>query len=232
MSSFSVLIVDDDEKLLKLLQTYFERDGFTTFLACDGYQAIKIFRERKPDIVVLDLMLSGIDGWEICRKIRKESDTPILMLTARDEEADRLIGLEMGADDYVTKPFSPREVVARSRAILRRTYKNVEKPKQVIRVGALMIDLERYIASIKGNELDLTATEFKILELLASNPGRVFSRLQIVEHVQGYAFAGYDRTIDAHIKNLRRKLADNPKEAQMIQTVYGVGYKLAGEPND
>lgn len=228
MAQYSVLIVDDDIKLVKLLKAYFEKDGFITFLAYDGYQALQETRQRKPDIIVLDLMLPGLDGWEVCRNIRKENDVPIIMLTARDEETDRLIGLEIGADDYVTKPFSPREVVARAKVILRRTHRAATK-REPIKAGSLVIDIERHLASQNTIELDLTPTEFKILEILAANPGRVFSRLQIVEQVQGYAFEGYERTIDAHVKNLRRKIEINPKEPQYIQTIYGVGYKFAGD---
>lgn len=230
MTKNSVLIVDDDTKIAALLKAYFEKDGFNTYLAHDGYQALEKIREQKPDIVVLDLMLPGLDGWEICRRARKDSEVPILMLTARDEETDRLIGLEMGADDYVTKPFSAREVVARAKAILRRTNKAVAKPGP-IKIGNVVIDPDRH-AVIKGSEsIDMTPTEFKILELLATNADRVFSRLQIVEQVQGFAFEGYERTIDAHIKNLRRKIEDNPKAPRFIQTIYGVGYKFTGGEN-
>lgn len=228
MAQHSVLIVDDDVKLTNLLKAYFEKDGFTTSLAHDGNKALREWRERKPDIIVLDLMLPGLDGWEVCRTIRKENDVPIIMLTARDEETDRLFGLEIGADDYVVKPFSPREVVARAKVILRRTQKATAKP-EIIKTGSLVIDVDKHQASNNGIELDLTPTEFKILETLAENPGRVYSRLQIVEQVQGYAFDGYERTIDAHIKNLRRKIEINPKEPQYIQTVYGVGYKFVGD---
>lgn len=228
MAQYSVLLVDDDIKLAKLLQTYFEREGFITYLAHEGLAALQMVRDRKPDIIILDVMLPGIDGWEICRKVRKDNDTPILMLTARDDESDRLIGLELGADDYVTKPFSPKEVVARVKAILRRTHKTVI-PSVTIKVGTLLIDLERHQVTNNGQQVELTPTEFKILELLAANAGKVYSRLQIAEQTQGYSFEGYERTIDAHVKNLRRKLETNPKEPQYIQTVYGIGYKFAGE---
>lgn len=174
-------------------------------------------------------MLPGLDGLEVCRRARKNNDTPILMLTARDEESDRLLGLEMGADDYVTKPFSAREVVARARAILRRTNKLTSKPEP-IQVGDLLINSERHAVIKNGDVIDITATEFKILELLATNADRVFSRLQIVQQVQGYAFEGYERTIDAHIKNIRRKIEENHREPKYIITVYGVGYKF-GEEN-
>lgn len=224
----TVFIVDDDPKLTKLLKTYFDKEGFLTYLAHEGTGAVEAIKEKNPDLVILDLMLPGMDGWEICRRLRKDSDVPIIMLTARDEETDRVSGLEMGADDYVSKPFSPREVLARAKAILRRTQKPAIKVEP-IRSGELVIDIERHLVK-KGNvPLDITPTEFKILELLATNAGRVFTRLQIVERVQGYAFEGYERTIDAHMKNLRRKIEDNPKEPRYVLTVYGVGYRFAGE---
>lgn len=173
-------------------------------------------------------MLPGMDGWDVCRKLRRDNDIPILMLTARDEESDRLVGLEIGADDYVTKPFSPKEVVARAKVILRRVHKEVVH-HEPIRAGSLVIDLERHQVTQGDLAIELTPTEFKILELMAANAGKVFSRLQIVEQIQGYTFEGYERTIDAHIKNLRRKIEANPKEPQYIQTVYGIGYKFTGD---
>lgn len=231
MAQYSVLIVDDDVKLVKLLQTYFEKDGCLTYAAGNGLDALHAVRERKPDIMILDLMLPGLDGLEVCRKIRKDNDIPIIMLTARDEESDRLTGLEIGADDYVSKPFSPKEVVARAKAILRRTNKEVVR-SGYLSAGNLTIDLERHRVMKAGSVLELTPTEFKILELLAANGGRVYSRLQIVEQTQGYTFEGYERTVDAHIKNLRRKIEVNPKEPRYIQTIYGVGYKFAGEADE
>lgn len=232
MAQNSVVIVDDDAKLTKLLQTYFEKEGFTTWTVHEGLEAVRMVREKKPDIIILDLMLPGIDGWEICRRVRKDSDVPILMLTARDEETDRLIGLEMGADDYVTKPFSPREVVARAKAILRRYKKQADAKPEPVRIGNLSIDFDRHEVKKNGELVDITPTEFKILELLATTPGRVYSRLHMVEFIQEYAFEGYERTIDAHVKNLRRKIEVNPKEPQYILTVYGVGYKFAsGDSN-
>jgi two-component system alkaline phosphatase synthesis response regulator PhoP len=224
----SVFIVDDDVKITKLLKSYFDKEGFVTYLAHEGSNAVQAIRDKSPDIVILDLMLPGLDGWEICRRLRKESDVPIVMLTARDEETDRVIGLEMGADDYVAKPFSPREVVARAKAILRRTQKAAAKAEP-IRAGELFIDIERHTVKKGNTPIELTPTEFKILELLAANAGRVFSRLQIVERVQGYAFDGYDRTVDVHMKNLRRKVEDDPKEPRYILTVYGIGYRFAGD---
>jgi len=231
MAQYSVVIVDDDVKLVNLLRTYFEKEGCMTYSANDGLDALQVVREKKPDIMVLDLMLPGLDGLDVCRKIRKDNDIPIIMLTARDEESDRLIGLEIGADDYVTKPFSPKEVVARAKAILRRANKEVVR-SEPIQVGTLIIDLERHQVTNGGHIVDVTPTEFKIMELLAANTGKVYSRLQIVEQIQGYSFEGYERTIDAHIKNLRRKIETNPKEPQHIQTVYGIGYKFAGEANE
>lgn len=227
MAQYSALIVDDDIKLVQLLKTYFDKEGFITYTANDGLAAMQEVRQRKPDIMILDLMLPGLDGWDVCRRIRRDNDIPIIMLTARDEESDRLVGLEIGADDYVSKPFSPKEVVARAKVILRRTHKEVVQ-QGVIKAGGLTIDLERHQVMNGTQLVDLTPTEFKLLEVLADNAGKVFSRLQIVEQTQGYTFEGYERTIDAHIKNLRRKLEDNPKEPQYILTVYGIGYKFAG----
>ncbi|MBP2654799.1 MAG: two component transcriptional regulator, winged helix family [Firmicutes bacterium] len=227
MPQYSVLIVDDDIKLVKLLQTYFEKEGFITYSANDGLGALNVLRERKPDIMVLDLMLPGMDGWDVCRKIRRDNDIPIIMLTARDDESDRLVGLEIGADDYVTKPFSPKEVVARAKVVLRRVYKEVVN-RGFIKSGNLIIDLERHLITREKVIVELTPTEFKILELLALNADKVFSRLQIVEQTQGFAFEGYERTIDAHIKNIRRKLELNHKDPQYVKTVYGIGYKFVG----
>lgn len=231
MAQYGVLIVDDDIKLVQLLQTYFSKEGYITYTAGNGLDALLAARERKPDIIVLDLMLPEIDGYEVCRKIRRDSDVPIIMLTARDEESDRLVGLEIGADDYVTKPFSPKEVVARAKAILRRANKEVVR-KEPIKIGGLIIDFDRYQVTSGNQLIELTPTEFKLLEVLAANAGKVFTRLQIVEQTQGFTFEGYERTIDAHIKNLRRKLEPNPKKPTYIQTVYGIGYKFTGDSNE
>lgn len=231
MVQYSVLIVDDDVKLVTLLQTYFEKDGFITYCVMNGLDALATVREKKPDIIVLDVMLPGLDGWEVCKKIRRDSDVPIIMLTARDEESDRLVGLEIGADDYVTKPFSPKEVVARVKAILRRTHKEMGRYTS-LKIGNLVIDLERHQVFQEELLIDLTPTEFKLLELLASNAEKVFSRLQIIEQIQGYTFEGYERTVDAHIKNLRRKIEVIPKAPQYIQTVYGVGYKFSRDADE
>ncbi len=231
MAQYKVVIVDDDKKILALLKTYFERAEFTVITVTDGWAALQKISETKPDIIVLDLMLPGLDGIEICKRLRKESEVPILMLTARDEETDRLIGLEIGADDYVTKPFSPREVVARAKVILRRA--NKDQPKQAgIKIRNLVIDPVKYTVTVNNEPVELTATEFKILELLAASPGRVYSRQQIIERIQGYAFEGFERTIDAHIKNLRRKISDNQREEKLLHTVYGIGYKFAGDDHE
>jgi DNA-binding response OmpR family regulator len=230
MPQYSVLLVDDDPKITKLLRSYFEKENFTVLTALDGTTALQLYHDKKPDILVLDLMLPGVSGLEVCRQIRKENETPILMLTARDEETDRLIGLELGADDYVSKPFSPREVVARVKAILRRSRKTSEKTEP-FKIGKFIVDTAGYMVSADGVTFDLTPTEYKIFELLAAHPGQVFTRFQLVEQIQGVAFEGYERTIDAHVKNLRRKIDENPKNPQIIQTVYGVGYKFSGDPH-
>ena len=230
MPQYSVLLVDDDPKIAKLLRSYFEKEDFSVLTALDGTTALQLYRDKKPDILVLDLMLPGVSGLDVCRQIRKESETPILMLTARDEETDRLIGLELGADDYVSKPFSPREVVARAKAILRRSRKTPEKTEP-FKIGKFIVDTAGYTVSAEGSPVDLTPTEYRIFELLATHPGQVFTRFQLVEQIQGVAFEGYERTIDAHVKNLRRKIDDNPKDPRIIQTVYGVGYKFAGDPH-
>jgi Response regulators consisting of a CheY-like receiver domain and a winged-helix DNA-binding domain len=229
---FTALVVDDDVKITKILKAYFDREGFVTYLAHDGIEALNQVKEKRPDILILDLMLPSLDGWEICRLVRKENeDVAILMLTARDEEADRLSGLELGADDYVIKPFSPREVVARAKAILRRTQKATTKAEP-IKAADLVIDMECHEVRRRNQVIDLTPTEFKLLEVMAAKVNRAYTRLQLVELVQGYAFDGYERTIDAHIKNLRRKIEDTPKEPRYIVTVYGIGYKFASEAHD
>jgi two-component system, OmpR family, alkaline phosphatase synthesis response regulator PhoP len=220
-----ILVVDDEPQIVKVLKAYLEKAGYQVITASDGKTVLPIFSREKPDFLILDLNLPGMDGLDICKAIRRDSNVPILMLTARVEEADRLIGLELGADDYVIKPFSPREVVARVKTILRRTVTEPVK-SDVILVGDLVIDLERHTVNLAGNPVELTPTEFEILVTLARQPKRVFSRLQIMEQAQGDAFEGYERTIDAHIKNIRLKMEPNPKKPVYIQTVFGLGYKL------
>jgi len=223
--SAKILVVDDEQKIVKVVKAYLEQAGYQVVTAYDGQEALTVFRHEKPALVVLDLMLPKIDGFEVCRTMQREADVPIIMLTARVEETDRLIGLELGADDYVTKPFSPKELVARVRAVLRRGRKTAEKP-ETITAGDVVIDLARHTVTVRGQPVDLTPTEFDMLAVMAQNPGRVFSRLQLLDQVQGEAYEGYERTIDAHIKNLRQKIEANPKEPQYIVTVYGVGYKF------
>jgi two-component system alkaline phosphatase synthesis response regulator PhoP len=228
--SKKILVVDDEPQIVKVLKAYLEKGGFGVVTAADGNTAFSIFQREKPDFLILDLNLPGMDGLDICRAIRRESNVPILMLTARVEEADRLIGLELGADDYVIKPFSPREVVARVRTILRRTAAEPSRP-EAIRVGELVIDTGQHTVHLAGRPIELTPTEFEILVTLAKQPKRVFSRLQIMEQAQGDAFEGYERTIDAHIKNIRIKLEPNPKKPVYLQTVFGLGYKLEAGQN-
>lgn len=228
-----ILVVDDELKMVKLVRTYLEGSGFNVVVAYDGQEALTVFRHEQPDLIVLDLMLPKIDGLDVARTVRRTSDVPIIMLTARAEEADRLIGLELGADDYVVKPFSPRELVARVRAVLRRTTPSpagearLPRPR-VITSGDLTLDLGRREAHLAGRRIELTTAQFDLLVVLAQRPGQVFTRMQLLEAVQGEAFEGYERTIDAHIKNLRRALGDDPRNPRYILTVRGVGYKFAG----
>ncbi len=223
--SKKILVVDDEPQIVKIVKAYLEKAGFRVVTAGDGKGAISMFQREKPDFMILDLNMPGMDGLDVCRAIRRESDIPVLMLTARVEEADRLVGLELGADDYVLKPFSPREVVARVRTIFRRTNASPAQ-SEVLVIDDLRIDLQQHTVDRSGVSIDLTPTEFDILVVLARQPKRVFTRLQIMERAQGSAFEGYERTIDAHIKNLRIKLEPNPKRPIYIQTVFGVGYKL------
>jgi len=226
-----ILIVDDEPQILKVLQAYLEKEGYLVLSAIDGTSALTVFDHAKPDFVILDLNLPGMDGLDVCREIRRESNVPVLMLTARVEEVDKLIGLELGADDYVIKPFSPREVVARIRTIFKRVYQN-DNVDEIIKVGDLLIDLGQHTAKLGKKIIELTPTEFQILVILAKNPKRVFSRLQIMENAQGDAFEGYERTIDAHIKNLRNKLEPDPRNPVYIQTVFGLGYKFELNDNE
>ena len=224
-STQKILVVDDEPQILKVLQAYLEKDGSQVVSAMDGKQALEVFSREDPTFVILDLNLPGLDGLEVCREMRRSSSVPIMMLTARVEEVDKLIGLELGADDYVVKPFSPREVVARVKTILKRVNAGTLKG-EIIQAGNLTIDLGQHTVNLNGRLIELTPTEFQILVTLASNPRRVFSRLQIMEHAQGDAFEGYERTIDAHIKNLRIKLEPDPRNPIYIQTVFGLGYKF------
>ncbi len=223
-----ILIVEDEAHITRTLRLYLEQAGYQVVIIADGAQAMPAFRHEKPDLVILDLHLPHVDGWEICRQIRREGDTPIIMLTARSEESDKLIGLELGADDYVTKPFSPREVTARVRVVLRRSHGQVQPPP-ILRADTLMLDLDGHTATQANQTLELTPTEFDILTALMRHPGQAFTRLQLVEAAQGGAYEGYERVIDQHIKNLRAKLGDDARAPRFIQTVFGVGYRFSAE---
>ena len=224
MAGKRVLVVDDDAKTVELVRLYLKRDGYRVFTAYDGIEALRLARESYPDLIVLDLMLPGIDGLQVCRTLRAESDVPIIMLTARTTDRDKLTGLDLGADDYVTKPFSPRELAARVRAVLRRL--PGERGPTEIKQGELTIDSRKHEASLAGRPLNLTPIEFKLLGILIKEPDRVFSRGQLIEKALGYDFEGFDRTIDVHILNLRRKLNAEDNHSINIKTVYGAGYKL------
>jgi DNA-binding response OmpR family regulator len=223
-----ILVVDDEAKIGKLARDYLERSNYRVISAEDGVTALAAARRDRPDLVVLDLNLPGMDGLDVCRTLRRESSVPIIMLTARVEEMDRLIGLELGADDYITKPFSPRELVARVRAVLRRVRGDLQT-SSIIRMDDLEIDEASRQVQRGGEAIDLTRIEFNLLIILARHPGQVLSRSQLMDQLHGVSNAGYDRSIDAHVKNLRRKLEPDPAEPRYIQTVYGVGYRFRGE---
>ena len=220
-----ILVVDDETQIVKLARDYLERAGFQVLNTGDGAAALTIARHDRPDLIVLDLTLPGMDGLDVCRTLRRESDVPIIMLTARVEETDRLIGLELGADDYITKPFSPRELVARVRTVLRRAQGAVQQPG-ILRAADLEINLDGHRLTRNGQLIELSRIEFNLLTILAQHPGLTFTRAQLLERIHGYAFEGYDRSIDAHVKNLRRKLEPDPSEPRYILTVFGVGYKF------
>lgn len=225
--AFKILVVDDEPNLLETVRAYLEDSGYEVVTARNGRDALFTHRHEHPDLIIMDLMMPVMDGWEATRLIRKESAVPIIMLTARVEDADKIAGLEIGADDYVVKPFNPRELVARARAVLRRTHGELAGESDVLRVGDLVLERESYRATLRGSPLDLTPTEFDLLAVLMSYPGRVFTRMELLDHIQGEAFAAYERTIDVHIKNLRAKIEDDPRNPQYIETVYGVGYRMA-----
>lgn len=223
-----ILVVEDEWDIVKLVRAYLEKAGYAVVTVTDGQEALAVFRHERPNLVILDLNLPGMDGLDVCRALRRLSDVPVIMLTARLEETDRLIGLEVGADDYIVKPFSPREVVARTRAVLRRTEGEPVKP-EVIAAGEISLDMPRRQATMAGRPLDLTTMEFDLLAMLVSHPGQVFNRMQFLEQVQETPYVGYERTVDAHIKNLRSKLGDDPYNPRFIETVRGVGYRFVQE---
>ncbi len=225
-----ILIVDDDRKMVELIRLYLERDGYRVLPAYDGRQALDLARQKAPDLIVLDLMLPVVDGLDVCRILRAESKVPIIMLTARTTEDDKLLGLDLGADDYVTKPFSPRELVARVRAILRRVSVEEVGPLQV-RFGALLVDFRCHEARLGDTPLHLTPKEFKLLEIFTREPGRAFSRIELLEKVFGFGYEGLERTVDVHVMNLRKKIEPDAAQPTFIQTVYGMGYKFTGGPD-
>ena len=230
MTGKRVIVVDDDEKTVELVKLYLNRDGYRVLTASDGLEALQLAREHQPDLIVLDLMLPEMDGFEVCRTLRDETDVPIIMLTARTTDQDKLTGLDLGADDYVTKPFSPKELAARVRAVLRRL--PGERGPDEIKHGKLTLDFLKQEASVSGKQLNLTPVEFKLLGVLVKEPGRVFSRAQLIDKALGVDYQGFDRTIDVHILNLRRKIETDANHPKYIKTVYGVGYKFAGVQND
>ena len=227
----TILLVDDEVKILRLARDYLEHAGFTVVAVENGVAALAATRQARPDLIVLDLGLPDMDGLDVTRALRRESALPIIMLTARGDESDKLVGLELGADDYLTKPFSPKELVARIRAVLRRTEQSAgDRPgREIIRSGGLSLDLPRMRATLEQRPIDLTPTEFELLAALAGQPGRIFTRAQLLDTVHGVAFESYERAIDAHIKNIRRKLEPNPRQPRYILTVYGVGYKFTDD---
>ena len=224
----TILVVDDEPEIVKLVRAYLEEAGYRVVTAKTGREALLVTRHDKPDLIVLDLSMPEMDGLEFTRRLRQEKNTPIIMLTARVEETDRIVGLELGADDYVTKPFSPREIVARVRAVLRRVQSEPETP-DLVRVGDVILDRNEHSVSVAGQPVNVTPMEFDLLETLMINAGRAFSRMELLERLQGEAYAPYERTIDAHIKNLRAKIEPNPSNPRHILTVFGVGYKFAKE---
>jgi two-component system alkaline phosphatase synthesis response regulator PhoP len=227
-----ILVVDDDKEIVRLVAAYLDKSGFRVLKAYDGETALHSIRRDRPDLVVLDLMLPNRDGWDITRIVRADptlAGTPIIMLTARVEDTDKIVGLELGADDYVTKPFNPREVVARVRSVLRRTQPGgTPGQRRVLQLAALLLDLDRHEVMMDGQPVELTPTEFDLLRALMESPGYAFTRMELIEQALGYEYAGLERTLDSHIKNLRRKIEPDPKAPTYIQTVYGVGYRLVG----
>ena len=226
----TILLVDDEPRIVQLVRDYLEHGGFTVLVASDGASALRTARTGRPDLVILDLGLPGLDGLDVARALRRDGEVPIIMLTARTEESDKLVGLELGADDYMTKPFSPKELVARVRAVLRRA-EGLRSPTDVIRVGAdVEMDVPRMAAHFGERRVDLTKTEFQLLATMARQPGRVFTRAQLLDAVRGVAFESFERAIDAHIKNIRKKIEPDARSPKYLLTVFGVGYRFAEPP--
>jgi len=225
-----ILVVDDEKKIVEIIKAYLEKEGYTVATAYDGKTALETVKAQHPDLLILDLMLPQVSGWDVCREIRRDSTVPVIMLTARDDVTDKIIGLELGADDYMTKPFDPKELVSRVRAVLRRTEIPPQK-KPLINIGEMTVDTEKRQVTLAGRNIELTALEFQLLLVMAENPGIVFSRMQLLDKAQGEAYEAYERTIDSHIKNLRKKVEPNPDQPQYIITVRGVGYKVMETPD-
>jgi DNA-binding response OmpR family regulator len=222
----TILVVDDEERLVALLEAYLKKEGFRVVTAGDGRQAVEAARREQPDLIVLDIMMPQMDGLEFLKEHRRHAETPVILLTARVEDDDRVVGLELGADDYLTKPFRPRELLARIRAVLRRAGRLAPVPA-ALQHGDLLLNRDRHIVTVADRIVDLTPSEFDLLAALLSVPGKAFSRLELLEHVQGVRYEGYERTIDVHVKNLRAKIEPDPRRPKYVETVYGVGYRLA-----
>jgi DNA-binding response OmpR family regulator len=226
----TILVVDDDKKTVDLIRLYLEKERYRVLVTYDGQQALALARQKYPSLIILDWMLPHVDGLDICRILRAESNIPIIMLTAKAAEEDMLLGLDLGADDYLTKPFSPRELVARVRVVLRRSSQQTDDlPAEELSIGPFIVDFRSHEVRLHGKLVDLTPKEFKILETLMREPGRVFSRLELVKRVFGMDYEGFERTVDVHIMNLRKKIEPHPEEPVYLQTVYGVGYKFRRE---
>ena len=221
-----ILVVDDEEKLREMVRNYLTNDGFIVIEAADGAEAIELHQKERPDLIVLDWMMPGVNGLDVCKSIRQLGNTPVIMLTAKTEEVDKLLGLELGADDYITKPFSLRELVARIKAVLRRTLAGIPARDEIIKIKEMEVDMEGREVRVKNKKIDLTPTEFKILNVLAGSPGRVYSRLQLLDAAFGFAYEGYERSIDTHVSNLRKKIEPDPANPEYILTVYGAGYRF------
>lgn len=220
-----ILIVEDELHIVKLVRAYLKQAGYEVLTAVDGAEGLRMARQERPDLIILDLMLPEMDGLDVCQAVRRDSDVPIIMLTARIEEVDKLLGLGLGADDYITKPFSPRELVARVRAVLRRVEGLSPEPESLV-AGDVTLDVKGYTVNVRGEQIDVTSSEFALLATLMRHPGQVFTRIQLLEQIQGYGYEGYERTVDTHVKNVRQKIERNPHEPEYIITVYGVGYKF------
>jgi two-component system OmpR family response regulator len=230
MTSQKILVVDDEKQIVEIIKAYLERDGYKVITAHDGQAALETARRELPGLIILDLMLPEVSGWDVCRALRKDSEVPIIMLTARDDTTDKIVGLELGADDYVTKPFDPKELVSRVRAVLRRSESKTPPSRHTV-IGGLSLDFEGRTLRRGGVPIELTSTEFDLIKVFAESPGRVYTRMQLLDKIQDEAYEGYERTIDSHIKNLRKKIETDPNHPRYIITVHGTGYKLEENPD-